>query len=227
MMKTKFRMLFGATMVALSIGFTACEGDQGEIGPKGDPGAKGDQGAQGPQGEKGDQGEMGDKEAASFGNVELTISGTDTKGNAYEEVLDFKYLLDEHPEYSYWYEDEDSGEKIFLIGREYKISGKTNAGGRDVLSPLMLNVKLVDDELVLSYFGFSATFIVGSTYHQTGWEVDSSSDGAEGFVISNYSFNEETGELSFDFTVTYDQFGEPVELTGKVNVLVYGVPVFS
>jgi Collagen triple helix repeat (20 copies). len=226
MMKTKFRMLFGAMMVAVSIGFTACEGDQGEIGPKGDPGAKGDQGAQGPQGPKGDQGERGDKEATSFGNVELTISGVDGRGNAYEEVLDFKYLLDEHPQYSYYYENNDLNEKYFYIGREYKISGKTNAGGRDALSAMMLNVNLIEDELVLDYFGFSALFVSGSSYNQTGTDVDYDSDNVDDFVISNYSFNQETGELSFDFTFNYEQFAEPVELTGKVNVLVYGVPHF-
>ena len=74
MKKFKFSMLLGAVLVALSIGFTACEGDQGEIGPKGDPGAKGDQGApgaQGSKGDRGDQGEMGDKESASFGKYRI------------------------------------------------------------------------------------------------------------------------------------------------------------
>lgn len=37
-------------MSALVIGFTACEGDQGEIGPKGDPGAQGEAGVPGAQG---------------------------------------------------------------------------------------------------------------------------------------------------------------------------------
>ena len=220
-------MLLGAAMVALSIGFTACEGDQGEIGPKGDPGAKGDQGAPGAQGPKGDKGEIGDKESASFGNVELTISGTDVKGNPYTEVVDFKYLLDEHPMYSYWSKDGDSEDYYFYIGREHKVQAKADEGSRSVVSSLTMALHQSEGELVLENFELNALFIVGNTYHFAETWLESSALEAEDFVISNYAFNVETGSLTFDFTYSYsDDMEESVNIDGKVNVKVYGVPLF-
>lgn len=228
MKRFKFSMLLGAVLVALSIGFTACEGDQGEIGPKGDPGAKGDQGApgaQGSKGDRGDQGEMGDKESASFGNIELTISGTDTKGNPYTEVVDFKYLLEEHPMYSYWSKDGDTDDYFFYIGREHKIEAKADEGSRSVVSSVGMSLRQSEGALVLDNFELSALFIVGNTYHFAETWLDSSYPEAEDFVVTNYAFNVETGSLAFDFTYSYtDGNDESVNIVGKVNVKVYGVP---
>lgn len=42
------------------------------------------------------------------------------------------------------------------------------------------------------------------------------------FTISNYTYDTATGTLKFNFTYSYEVYEEEtVELTGKVNVIVY------
>lgn len=209
-------------MVALAVGFTACEGDQGEIGPKGDPGAQGEQGIPGEQGPKG---EGGDIEAASFGNVQLTISGVDLKGQAYTEVVDYKYLPDNHLGYSSWYRN--GAEKLsFEVMREHRVEAKDNGRSKAMGNVAELLVAQVDGELVLNRFMFQAMIIVGNAFVNVSDHVDAIDTESENFVISNYSFNEETGALTFDFTYSFQDYGDnTVELSGKVNVKVYESPL--
>lgn len=223
-MKTKFKVLLSTMMMVLAIAFTACEGDQGEIGPKGDPGSKGDQGLQGDKGDKGDQGapgQNGDAEAASFGNIEFTISGEDGDGETISKTLDFKYLPYNDPSYSIWFENGD-GHKVFQIMREHKISAPTNGRPDDMGN--MVGLSLVHDgtDLVLDQFQFGTMLIINNTLGYINHHVSATDEGSENFVISDYSFNEETGALKFNFTYFFDDGdGGIVEISGKVDVLIY------
>lgn len=203
-------------MMALAIGFSACEGDQGEIGPKGDPGA---------QGEQGPAGEKGDAEATSFGAVVLTITGVDPKGNDFTEVVNYPYLPDNDPYSSGWFvaPGTDLG---FWIQRETKLSA--NTAGRVSASDYSVDlyVELVEDKLALNRFSFATTVIVGNAYHMISASLDSSAPNAQDFVISNYAYNEATGALKFDFAYSYtDYSGNTVQLSGQVDVLVYEIQV--
>lgn len=211
-------------MLVASMGLTACEGDQGEIGPKGEPGSKGDQGVQGEKGGKGDQGvpgQDGNSESASFGNVEFTVSSVDEDGEEFSQVLDFKYLPYSDPSNSYWYENGD-GEKVFRFGRERKISAPTN-GRADVMdNTVEMAMVQIGDDLVLDYFSFGTVIIVKNSLSHIHHYVESYDENGKNFVISNYSFDEATGALKFDFTYSYaDSNDESVEISGKVDVIVY------
>ena len=211
-------------MLVAAMGLTACEGDQGEIGPKGDPGSKGDQGVQGEKGAKGDQGvpgQDGQSESASFGNVEFTVSGVDMYGEQYSEVLDFKYLPNDDVSGSYWYENGD-GEKVFRFGRQRKISAPTN-GRPEVMDNIVeMAMVQVGDDLVLDYFSFGTVIIVKNSLSHIHHYVESYDENAKNFAISNYSFDEATGALKFDFSYSYDDGDdENVEISGKVDVIIY------
>lgn len=222
-MKTKFSVLLRLMMLVIALGFTACEGDQGEIGPKGDPGAQGEQGLEGDQGP---QGEKGDTEATSFGNVALTISGVDLHDEAFTEVVDFKYLPYNDAFGSSWYEHDEDGNRTFRIQREYKIAAKANGRSQDTGNTIELNLSQVGSDLVLNDFNFSATVIVGNSLVYVNTYVNSTDDEGKNFIISDYSYDEANGTLKFNFTYSYIGYNdEPVELSGTVNVIAYEAEV--
>jgi hypothetical protein len=226
-MKTKFKMLLSSMMVVVAIGFTSCEGDQGEIGPKGDQGTQGEKGTQGTQGVQGVQGaegvdgQHGDSEAASFGNIELTVTGVDIHGDDFTEVVDFKYLPYNDLYNSMWYVDGDDN-KRFSIRREFKVAAKTNGRGQDSGNNADFNLSVVDGELVLENFYFSATVIAGNSMLSLYDEVYSGNVEDRNFVITDYAYDEAKGTLKFNFTYSYTDYNDqPVTISGKVNVIVY------
>lgn len=198
-MRKNLRVLFCSMMVAVAIGFTSCEGDQGEIGPKGDP---------------------GDEEAASFGNIEVTISGVDANDEEYTAVLDFKYLPDNYPS-STWH-PADGGGRYFSVSREFRIDatsfGRVNARGST--ADLYLYEK--DGKLELREGWLSARFVVRNAFIDFSTYVDGAGDQIDNLVFSNYSFDEKTGALKFNFTYTEgDESSDSVRIDGKVDVKVY------
>ena len=210
-------MLLGTMMVILAIGFTACEGDQGEIGPKGDAGAQGEKGT---QGEQGIPGEKGNTEGTSFGNIELTVSGVDMRDEAFTEVIDFKYLPYNDPSHSIWYNDGNDN-MTFSILREYKVAAKTNGRTQDMGNVVKLEFSKVGDDLVLDNFSYSTSIIVNNSLIYVYDYVSGMEDDAENFIISGFSYNETTGALKFNFTYSYDDGEEQREFSGKVDVIVY------
>ena len=79
---------------------------------------------------------------------------------------------------------------------------------------------------VLGSCSLMANFIVGGTLFQTWDHVMSEDENGKDFGISDYSFDAQTGRLRFNFTYSYDYHnGEPIQISGKVNVIVYEVPV--
>lgn len=207
-MKKKFRVLAGAMMLAAAVGLTACEGDEGQIGPKGD---KGDQGLPGKDAET---------ESASFGNIEMTVSGTDYNGNSYSQLWDFKYLPYNDIYSSYWYEEDDY--RAFYFGRERKISAPENGRTKDMGNTAYITVKQIDGQFVLDRFSFGTTLLANNTISYIYHSVYGDEDNAENFIISNASFNESTNKLQFDFSYSYVDYDDnDVTITGKVNVIVY------
>lgn len=204
-------------MMILAVGFTACEGDQGEIGPKGDPGLQGDKGAEGDKGDKGEAGDNGFVESTSFGNVELTISGLDFKGAAYTEVLDFKYA-EEHSYSSIWSQSSGSTAKNFGLYRTYKPAAKTVGRTEDISNRMYFSFNEYEGNLSLNEFEFSAAFIAGGAINSVSDYISMS----PAFVMTDYSFNEETGELRLNFSYTFkDSRNNDVEVSGVVNAIVY------
>lgn len=194
-MKKSYKVLLSCVMVALAVVFTGCEGEEGKMGPS------------------------GDAEAASFGSVVLTISGTDWKGNPYSEVLDFKYLGYELAGSSSWYRN-DNG-RSFSISRDYKIEAKSGGRQKSVATGVTINVSEVNGELVPDEFIMDATFIVGNALVDESVFMLSGDFDGENFVISNYTFDEKTGALKFDFTLFKEREGKRLEIAGKVDVKVY------
>lgn len=212
-MKEKFKLLLGLMMLVLMIGFTACEGDQGEVGPKGDTGV---QGSQGEPGAQGPQGESGSTEDTSFGNIELAISSEGTT-----HIIDFKYLPANEPINSAVFEKISDDGIEFRITREMKVisevdpSAKTQAIGYSGYE-VYLQISVVDGELIPEKFQFNAAVLNGrkwdNIYHYTDFS------GVENdFTISDYSYDAATGVLQFNFTYTYGE----TEVAGKVSVVVY------
>lgn len=219
-MKTNFKVLLSSMMMILAIGFTACEGDQGEIGPKGDRGLQGDKGAKGDQGDKGEVGDNGFVESTSFGNIELTVSGIDFEGAAYTEVLDFKYVPEDHSYASTWSESSGSTAKNFGLYRVYKPAARTVGRSEDISNSMYFSFNEFEGILSLNEFEFSASFITGGAVNSVRDYISMT----PAFVISDYSFNEETGELSVRFDYTFkDSRNNDVEVSGVVNVIVYHV----
>lgn len=204
-------------MLALAVGFTACEGDQGEIGPKGDPGAQGEPGALGPQGEP------GATEATSFGSVELTISGVDYDGETYSQVLDFKYLADDDIYSSHMYEYEGTDKRHFHVRREYKPKANPNAK-TEAISGNRMSLSLSEHEGVIAPGNFYVEaqilhgrkiinfFFAGETY-----ELEDT------FTVTDFSYDDATGALKLNFIYSKDE----LEIKGKVDVIVYHAPLVS
>lgn len=217
-MKAKIKML-NVLLIILLVGFAACEGEQGEVGPKGDTG---EQGLQGEPGEQGPRGESGDVEALSFGGIELTVSGV-RDGEDYTHVIDFKYALRD-PYASNWYEAGAEGDKNFTIKREYKFAAKPNAKTLASLDNIIsLQFTEVDGDPVFKSLDFAATVIYGNQLAHVSRYV-SALDGENNFTISDYSFDAEKGALVFNFTYSYvDYNDETVEINGKVDVVVYKI----
>lgn len=220
-MKTKFKFLLGIMMLALTIGFTACEGDQGEIGPKGDTGAQGEPGVPGAQGP---QGEAGGTEATSFGNVELTVSGVRPNEDFsdvidFTEVIDYKYIVNSMPS-SFVFGD--SEEKQFYLLREFRVSAKENARTQDYydLNTLAFSFSEIDGEIEVDFLHFSATLIDQNTMFMVGNEFESS-ELENDFEVTDYSYDETTGAVKFNFTYSYEEGDDTFEVSGKVNVTVY------
>ncbi len=220
-MKTKFKVLFSSMMMLLAIAFSACEGDQGEIGPKGDQGLQGEKGDKGDQGDKGDPGKDGDLEAASFGNIEITVSGIDDAGAEFTEVLDYKYLIDHDLAASVWTKPngEETADRMFVVAREYKPSVPTNSRAESRGNVAMMVFGIVDGEYVLEQFDLEAAFISNNSVKWVSYRADDD-DGET--IFSNFSFDESTGKLHFEFTSTgVDYKDDPIEITGVADVNVY------
>lgn len=206
----KIKFLPVMIMMALAVGFTACEGDQGEVGPKGDSGAQGEPGAQGPQGEP------GATEATSFGNVELTISALDYDEEAYTQVLDFKYLSDDNVYSSQTYIYGEN-KRNFYIGREYKAAANPNAKVEASSGNTMgLNLAVRDGVVTFDYFYVEANFpkgrkIISFYFVGEAYELE------DKYSVTDFSYDEATGALKFNFIYT----DEALEIKGKVDVIVY------
>lgn len=183
-------------MVATAVGITSCQ--DGEVGPKG---------------------EKGGAESTTFGNVELTISGVTSTGDSYSEVVDFKFLSGDDPYNSAWaWRDLDLRE--INLSREYIVEAKPD-GRTNAASDLTLNLYEIEGRITLDYFQFGATLIVGDTFERVGTQVSFSDDDYDNFVMSNYSFNDRTGVIKFDFSYFWDAPEGRTNIAGKVNAKVY------
>lgn len=204
-------------MLVLMIGFIACEGDKGEVGPKGD---SGEQGLQGESGVPGQQGEAGNVEAASFGNIELTIPS-----ESYTHILDFKYLPYNDPSFSAVFENFEGNGIEFRIMRDYKVAAtvnaKTQAASHAGSNQVYLQIGLIDGVLTPESFQINAVVLndrkIDGVYHSTNFCDEND------FAISDYVFDTTTGILKFNFTYSYRDASteETVHVSGKVNVIVY------
>lgn len=184
-------------MVAGALGMASCEGDQGEIGPKGD---------------------SADAEASTFGNIELTVSGVDLNGDQFTKVVDYKYLVDNYPT-SIWYWGE--GERYFNISRAYKIEAPdARVNWSD--NQIEFIIKESNGGLSLIQASIRTQLIVNNTLVDYGWyHIYSSSNDVDNMVMSNYSFDEKTGALRFDFTYFTEESGSRVDFAGKVDAKVF------
>lgn len=193
-------------LLALVLGLSACDGDQGEVGPTG------------LQGEKGDKGVAGSEEAASFGNIELTITGTRQDGETYSQVLDFRYVPEESGVYaSSYYEYEE--ELYFHIRREFKNqivnSGRPNAS---ISNSLELDFENVGGEVYINSFYLDATIIDDLKIFGIWYDYNNEDDD---LAITNYNFNKETGKLTFNFSFSYTDYNdELVTVTGVADLIV-------
>ncbi|HYF68481.1 MAG TPA: hypothetical protein VD884_10100 [Ohtaekwangia sp.] len=71
-------------------------------------------------------------------------------------------------------------------------------------------------------FDFSTMFIANNSYFYLNTHVNSYDDNGKNFIITDYSYDEESGNLKFNFTYSYSDYNdETVEVSGKVNVIVY------
>ncbi|HYF67292.1 MAG TPA: hypothetical protein VD884_04110 [Ohtaekwangia sp.] len=210
----KITVLMNGILLALVLGLSACDGDQGEVGPTGLQGEKGDKGDQGVAGEKGE----GSEEAATFGNIKLTVAGTREDGIAYSQVLDFRYIPENSGVYgSSYYEYEE--ELHFNIEREFKnqivSNGRPNASNNNSIE---LRFDTSEGGLIINSFYLNTTIIddmklFGIWYNYYQEDND--------FEITNYSFNKETGKLVFNFSFTYvDHNEEVVTVTGIADLIV-------
>lgn len=209
-------------MLALAVGFTACEGDQGEVGPKGDSGAQGEPGVPGAQGP---QGEPGATESTSFGNVELTISGVDHEGEAYNEVLDFKYLAYDDV-YSSVMHEYEGNKRSFHFSREYKPAANPNAKTEASANNRMsLDLNENDGVIVPGHFFVEANILNGRkiiNFYLTREQYELE----DTFTVTDFSYDEATGALKFNFIYSEeDGNGEILEIKGKVDVIVYYTPL--
>lgn len=193
-------------LLALVLGLTACDGDQGEIGPAGIQGPKGDQGTPGEKGEG--------NEAATFGNIEVTVSGTREDGIDYSQVLDFRYVPGVYGSTYYEYEEG----VYFNIEREFKNQITTTGKANDSGNSMRLNFEHVDGELTINDFSLNASIIddmklFGIWYYYNSQDSD--------LEITNYSFNKETGKLAFNFSFSYvDYNDELVTVNGVADLIV-------
>ncbi len=213
-------------MLALTIGFTACEGDQGEIGPKGDTGAQGAPGEPGAPGEQGPRGEAGGDEATSFGNVELTVSGVRPNADFTEmidftQVIDYKYIFNNTPISIVSGTDE---EKHFYLIREFRVSAKGNARTQDFGGNILeIEISEIDGEVKVDHLAFSAFLIDQNEifFIQHGLDSDDTENSLE---ISDFSYNATTGALKLNFIYSYEEEDNTFEVSGKVDVIVYKAP---
>lgn len=203
----KITVLMNGILLALVLGLSACDGDQGEVGPTGLQGEKGD---------KGDQGVAGIEEAASFGNIEITVTGTRPDGEAYTQMLDFLYLPENDGIYGSSFYEWDGGID-FNITRSFKTQF-SNAGRSDEDNTISISFGVEEGVIVYPQIAYNATIIDELKTFRIWHEIYSEDQDIE---ITNYSFNKETGKLTFNFSFSYVDYDDnEVTISGVVDVFV-------
>lgn len=215
-------------------------GDTGLQGEKGDKGDTGDTGLQGEKGDKGDNGDKGDTGATGLqgnpgedallrqGRISGMLSGISASGIKLDEEFSFEYYptMDDSEYHNY-------GEGLsFSFGRraakdsENRIAFSMNTyeGEAPDRYGIRMSFSYRKDLgngrfLKFSIFPNKGQLARLSDYEKIYFDGDYSD-----IVISNYKFDDKTGEMYFDFeaSIHYDEnsTGNPATIKGTVNVIV-------
>jgi hypothetical protein len=210
-------------LIAMTMLFVGCKGDDGNIGPAGSTGEKGDKGDVGATGENGE----GFGEAVKYGKITLTLTGK-KPGNDnidFTQTMDFRFTpsgADELYDFSYALPLEGVGTTEFGVRRFY---GSVD----DVYQENYVDMDIVVDvngpTPIISTYNFEVnTGIVSSDFKYFKIRYDH----YEGFVgnasYSEYSYSPTTGSLryKFSFTVPGDSndTGHDLSVNGLVDAIV-------
>lgn len=163
---------------------------------------------------------IGLNDAAKYGNIKVTLEGTQPDGEAYKVTKNFRFASSSAPATGsvvYTNKDGDVTYRDFYVTRFF---GAINASyeGEGNLADFSLYVEEIDGE---------TSFEGGDFYLQTSIVTDDKQFFyvSEYFNMDNvtgYKYNEESGKLSFKFTSSMeDNFSNELTLTAEVNVTVF------
>ena len=218
-MKNKFCNLFlSATLFAFALTFVACEGDQGEPGPAGAAGAQGD------KGDKGDAG-AGLDQTTDYGNITATVEGTipSEAGGDFTFTQDFKFAPDNAD--GIWFSEVWAGEgdeRYFYVER---YAGILEHDGNYIEIRFTENNGTISNVQVYGDFpvktsNFKFFELEFGDYDGYGYANEELS-----FTITNFSYDENTGVLSFDYSGSvndnYNSTYDDITISGEADVIVY------
>lgn len=223
-MKT-MKNFFLRTIVIGVLGLLLVNCEDGDVGPAGADGINGIDGVDGTNGANGIDGQngVGFDELTKFGSITLTLEGTRPDDVSFSITDEFKFTA---------VEDIDFNNEVRFVenridfniertlsvpdddfqGSEIEINlDITNQGETDETIEFILDidnyVMIFDD---LSYLGLDNSF-------------EKDEVGITNFSMSDFSFNDETNEVSFSFSFNVDatnnDTGHDLSISGEVNAI--------
>ena len=160
-------------------------------------------------------------EATQYGNVVVTLSGTDPSGNPFSETVDYKYM----PEMSFYYSIanpafEDPNGVVFVVKRRATAIDEIGVGGYWAEIVLYAN-----HDTAAPVFPVHQIVVSMSVMDEDSREYFEASEIFTTCTISDYSYDANTGKLKFKMTSTLpDQENNlPGDLTlaAEVDVTVF------
>jgi hypothetical protein len=202
-------LLVGSSLVS------ACS--DGDVGPQGQKGESGDKGA---VGDTGTAGPDGQGYLVKRGSYEGTVTGSRQDGTPFTETFNFEYSDESFDAFN----DEDEG--IYSLD----IDRYNNSSWQDWNPYLGIDITIENmgeegQDIYVTDFDFDFEKVLdATTTFRFELNYNDEDEDVPVVTISNFSYNDVTGVLEYDFSFTYDgentdynSTGNPITVTGKFN----------
>ncbi len=223
MKKNTISRIYKALLICcLGILLANCEGEDGANGISGKNGINGENGTNGTNGNNGQNG-VGFEELLQYGEVQLTLSGKRSDNVDFIDTNTFKFTPTELAYNSF----SEANDLInFNLSRFLSIPGNPENKANINLALSIENSE--SEDRIINYLEIRITnydiIFDDLTYFKmnNGRGFSSNSISTSNFSLTNYSFNKETNNLVFSFSLDIDSdsniTGNELSVQGEVNV---------
>lgn len=222
-MKTLMSRKLMMAILSLTVLLAACEGPVGPVGPAGTPGAEGTAGANGANGTNG----VGFDQLVANGNIMVTYSGNRPDGVPFDKQLNYPFS-DAGYTYSTVHIDRHEAYELykFQMTRWYSAPDNDLYGYPDIQNRVTLSVEIEEGDVELkdppaTFFKVNTNIIDGRKFFNLVGENEKLTED----VISEYTYNAETGALSFVMDMILpagsNSTGFDINVHAVANVIVY------